>query len=303
MILASLPALVDATQEPFAISSFIPLFHLAQLARNEVAILVSGDGSDELFGGYSDHYRRERRISQFRTFEPFLSALTRHLSAWNLGHLLCRLQRVVALSRLGESMRYVECEAVFTSFQKVILVQPDVLAKCSASLEELLESQCELAISDALEYRRRYDLGIPLVGEMLTKVERATSAAGLECRVPFLDQNLVDYACSIPSNMIIQSHNMKVLLKDVAKGLVPDCVIRRRKHGFHVPLERWISQGDNIVKQILRQPHAGFDSIIRPDVVEAGLRANEQGVGSHANQLWTIAVLKYWFMNNSFVLD
>lgn len=215
---------------PLSQPADIPLYLLAKMASKDVKILLSGEGSDELFAGY--------RKYAYDRFAPLFNWLPNNF-VQNLSHVLPpKLRKVeVALRSLSEKTnadRWAQWFAPFTINEKLQLLG-DRYASINPS--ERFASLAQKCTSlDAMLY---VDCKLWLPENLLERGDRMTMAASVECRVPFLDHELIEYAFNLPSNVKVKSFTGKWIIKQIAKKYLPDEIIDRPKVGFSVPLSRW----------------------------------------------------------------
>jgi len=226
-----LEELLSSFDEPFADSSAIPTYLVSRLARQHVKVVLSGDGGDELFAGY-DRYVVDHRRRHFGLFGDLglgvpLRALSSILPVGGGKNTLHNL----SLPRL---QRYIHAISLFP--QQVLR---DVMVDGDASRVDIA-SLADLDL-DPLSRIQDLDLKTYLPGDILTKVDRMSMANSLEARVPLLDHQLVEFACSLPPDLRFRDGKTKFLLKRALEGRVPADVLTRPKQGFTVPLESWFS--------------------------------------------------------------
>lgn len=253
--LSVVPRLATIYDEPFADSSQIPTFLVAQLARRSVTVSVSGDGGDELFGGY-DRYvlvpRLWQRIglapSPLRAWvarglvrdsaavdtllsglRPLLPLRYRRRSSREGLHKLAGVLRLPSLESL-----YQRTVSAWREPEHVVLGAGDAtdgLAHLAASLSEVDAASLRLMLLDTITY---------LPDDLLAKVDRATMAVSLEARVPLLDPELFALAWRLPLNMKIRNGEYKWALKQVLYRYIPKAIVDRPKRGFSVPIGAWL---------------------------------------------------------------
>lgn len=290
----ALPDMLRATDEPFAISSFLPLLCVSKLAASTVKVVLSGDGSDELFAGYGARYTEDGRRLWFRHLAPFTPGLSGPDDIWENNRWRNKVRRRAHLAAMAERDRYIHSTSYFTPREKNALLQHDFLAMVFKGNGDYVDRAFDGRIPDPVRRRMKYELQTCLHDEMLTKVDRATSATSIEGRVPFLDKALAEYAWGIPTHLMWSHGAGKQILKRAARGLVPQAVIERPKAGFNVPLALWLTQNDRFMRPTLLEPNERFDSIIRPGAVRRMILAHDSGLGNHAARLWILYVLKSW---------
>ncbi|RCL65052.1 MAG: asparagine synthase (glutamine-hydrolyzing) [Bacteroidetes bacterium] len=226
----------DAMDEPFADSSAINVFLLCKCVKEHITVALSGDGADEVFGGYNKH--RALRMSLNPFYRSLLSAIRPLLNTGSSSRGSMLKNKARQLHRLSIGMgkstraRYAYW-AAFSNPNDVhrTLVNP---YQGNPSFYDLLPKKIE-CLNDFLYA----DQNIILPSDMLTKVDKMSMASSLEVRVPFLDHHVVDLANSLPSSFKIKGSTTKRLLRKGFKNDLPSEVFLRPKHGFEVPLEEW----------------------------------------------------------------
>jgi asparagine synthase (glutamine-hydrolysing) len=281
--------IVSAFDEPFADSSAIPTLLVSKLARSQVTVALSGDGGDELFGGYTRYrevLRRDLAIPQgARGMIAFVSRA--------LPHSTFGRNRLLELSRTQRG-RYAGQVADPLAVSEGGVARPEVLAAGRAP-DHLLERWFEAAAGrDLPSQMMLVDLLSYLPGDILTKVDRMSMAVSLEARVPLLDHHLVEFAVTIPSSLKIRDGSGKWIFRESVKDLIPESVLTKRKQGFGVPISEWL-RGPlrHRIDQILR-PDAELYAYVDPDAVSRIIREHLSGRRDHSPLIWKLLVLALW---------
>ena len=248
--LAVIPSLATMFDEPFADTSQIPTYLVAKLAREHVTVALTGDGGDEVFGGYNRHVAASGLLKNLgRLPSPVRSLLAGAMTAmppdrWQfLLDLLPdrvrpraageKLHKLAPLLELSEREQYRRIVSHWSDPGQVVLgasERPTILD--DVSLDGLFE--------DAVERMRYFDLATYLPGDILTKVDRATMAASLEARAPLLDHRLIEWSFRVPSSIHIRDGQGKWLLRKILGKRVPSALFDRPKSGFGIPLGEWL---------------------------------------------------------------
>ncbi|MDX2054164.1 MAG: asparagine synthase (glutamine-hydrolyzing) [Polyangiaceae bacterium] len=236
-LLGRLPGIYD---EPFGDSSAIPTFAVCELAKRSVTVALSGDGGDEVFGGYT-WYERHRTLRSlahlpdaFRELFPF--AIDRSA--------LLRLPRVPAiLNRIRSQIeRHVLLLGGFSKGQKATLLTPE-MARRYRDYDDYWYFKAHWRADLPLISRLQYlDLHTYLPDDILTKVDRASMALGLELRPPLIDHPLLEFVASVPAKIRVPPGRLKHLLKMALREVLPRSILERPKQGFSVPLAAWAAE-------------------------------------------------------------
>ncbi len=282
--------------EPFADSSAIPTYMVSKLARQFVKVVLSGDGGDELFGGYT-RYVVDRRRSGFARLprvvrEGLMQPLGRSLphGAWGRNYV-----HNVALDPLD---RYIEDISIFTRLNKPSLYTEDFRARlrAGAAAESFRAHARRSRSEDALDPLLYLDSKTYLPGDILTKVDRMSMAVSLEARVPLLDHKLIEFVCArIPASMKMKGLETKHIFKRAVRELVPAAILERPKQGFGVPIQQWINQQlRERVHGTLTEPRTEQRGYTEPRYVRLLLDEHERGRRDHSSELWALFMLELW---------
>ena len=309
--MAVIPGLARMYDEPFADSSEIPTHLVAALAREHVTVALSGDGGDELFGGYNRHVWGGQLNARFgrmpRRFRRVLGALLNAIAPEPAGS-LARLAQPLLPSRLhirraGDQVAklagIIGARSFDHMYQLLCSIDSDPLQtvlqgeevdswstgemkKLSAALDPL----DRMTLADSLSY---------LSDDILQKVDRAAMAVGLETRVPFLDRDVVEFAARIPPAMKVRDGRGKWLVRQVLHRHVPAALIDRPKTGFSIPLDDWLRGPLQCWARDLLSP----DRLRRQGLFDAGrverrLAEHIGGRRNHGYWLWNVLMAQAW---------
>jgi asparagine synthase (glutamine-hydrolysing) len=278
--------------EPFGDSSAIPTFLVSQLAARHVKVVLTGDGGDELFGGY-DKYLVEQRERQYDR----LPAVARRTLGF-AGRLVpdgTPGKRFLRHLALDGAHRYLDASTVFRRDEQARLFTSAAFERVRRS-DPLGASLAALAAMprawlSALQY---YDLRNYLPLDILVKVDRMTMAHSIEARPPLLDHQLVEFAARVPQGLKIRGTTTKYLFKQAVRGLVPEAIIGRPKQGFGVPLAGWFRGPlTGFVRDLLLSETSRQRGIFNPAYIEQLLRLNQRGRDLDG-QLWTLISFEQW---------
>ena len=299
-----IPDFVDLMGEPVTESAAISLQLLSQMTREHVTVVLSGEGSDEIFGGY-DLYRYMATLERIRSV---LGARGSQLAIQLLGPLFERLPgpagkvaKYLHLASLPLTQRY-RGISTYDERTKAALYRTDFAQLVDANrdnatnrfLQQLFE---RTESADVLSRMLYFDTKTWLVDDLLIKADRMSMASSLELRVPFLDYRMVEFAASMPSHYKIQSGQGKYLLKKMMEGLLPESIIYRKKMGFPTPL-KIMFQGElgDFARASLLDSAASLPDYFRREEIARLLDEHQGGRQDYHRELWQLLVLEQWFL-------
>jgi asparagine synthase (glutamine-hydrolysing) len=287
--------LVDHFDEPFGDSSAIPTWYVSQIARRHVTVVLSGDGGDELFGGY-DRYLPHPRVASFDATAGGLGRRAAGIVWPFLPHGVKgkNFLRHVAQDARG---RYLESLSFFRFDEMPALLSPDLLHALRDQLrsEEGAHRFDRFAALPWPSQMMRFDLETYLPEDILTKVDRMSMAHSIESRVPLLDHEVVTFAASLPSHMKLHEGERKRVLKRVAATVLPGDVLMRRKQGFAVPLDTWFrSSLRDFVVDTLQSPLTRQRGYFQLRFIDRVLGEHLSGRRDHSLRLWQLVMFELW---------
>jgi asparagine synthase (glutamine-hydrolysing) len=306
-VIPLLPAVYD---EPFADSSQIPTFLLARLTRQHVTVSLSGDGGDEVFGGYNRHVWSARLG---KTIELVPEAVRRGLAAmlrgvpprrWDSIFGMCApflpeslMHRIPGL-KLHKLARALTADDADGAYQQLLSHWPDPGSVAHGSRETFTfpsKLQAGHRSPSFAEQMMFLDALTYLPDDILTKVDRATMAVGLEARVPFLDHRIVEFAWRLPLSMKVRRGRGKWILREVLHRYVPRSLVERPKSGFGIPLESWL-RGPlrEWAEELLRGPSLGEEEFLDPRPIRQMWADFLGGNGDWHSPLWSVLMFQAW---------
>jgi asparagine synthase (glutamine-hydrolysing) len=298
--LAVLPKLAYYYDEPFADSSAIPTWYVSELTRQHVTVALSGDGGDELFAGYP-RYSAALAASRFDRFLPLRSLVASRLWQWlpssgRQKSLLRRIKRFSEAITLPPARRYLNWVGIFQERQRAELYRDDFLAQLTSDPAAFLRAAWQRCQGrDVVTCASLGDLTTYLPCALMTKVDIASMAHGLECRAPLLDYRLVEFAAALPVRYKYRRGRGKWLLREAFGHLLPREVFTRRKMGFGVPLDYWFrSELKPLAADLLLSPSSRCHAFLRPEAIEALWNAHQERQYDHSNRLWALVMLELW---------
>jgi asparagine synthase (glutamine-hydrolysing) len=292
-----LPKLLWHMDEPIADSAMITTYLVAELAGRDVKVILSGVGGDELFGGYrrylGDYYSSIYRRFPFWFRKQVLQRIAaslpsdRHSRVLNASRLFRSFVKSAELP-LGERYRtYVE---VFTPESLQEILQERAGTPYDALGAAFLESA-----NDPLACLLTVDARTQLPDDLLLLTDKMTMAKSIECRVPFLDHELVELASRIPASYRIRNGELKYLLKRTLAGVLPDSILNRKKRGFGAPIGAWMKrQLAPVMKTLLSERSVRRRGLLRWEAVRKTIEAHESRKADHTDHLAALMNLEIW---------
>jgi asparagine synthase (glutamine-hydrolysing) len=296
----SLPAVVWHMDEPFADAAALPTFQIAALARRHVKVALTGEGADELFGGY--RYVRTLYYLSLADRLPLelrqvLAQLAGPLSAAPPRALTGRLAGILHRAADDLPARYRSTVGLFNDAGRLALLRP--LIGCGIAASGALESDVDLpavdAVSDPLNWLLAALNAAWLPDDLLMKVDKMTMAAGLEARTPFLDHRLVEEVARFPASYKLRPRRSKYLLRRLAEALLPPWVVNRPKHGFDVPIDAWLRGPlQPMLRDTLTRETVRNVGVLDAGEVDRLIAAHLEGRRTVGRQLWAILCFQLW---------
>ena len=297
-------AMADYFDEPFADSSAVAVYAVSQLAAQHVKVALSGDGGDEVFGGYAT-YQADALAALYRRLPQ---ALGRRLIPWLVDKLPVsdgkvsldfKLRRFVAGGSLDPLPAHYAWKEFLREEEKRSLYSTEWRDAHETALRptvELMQHHYDrFADADAVNRILYVDSKVQLVDDMLTKVDRMSMAHSLEVRVPLLDLGLVEFMASLPGNLKVRRLKLKYLMKRVAKRLLPPEILSRPKSGFHVPIPRWIKHDlRDLVHDALAPERIARQGFFEPAAIARMIDDHQRGRRDHSRNIWNLLMLSLW---------
>lgn len=290
-IIDSIESILNGFSEPFADTSAIAYNLLSKKTSEEVKVVLSGDGADEVFGGYRKHkaewlMQNNKLLAKisgvfgitlddnFGSRNNFAGNKKRQLKKWILG------------ARLSNEERYLLWASIQTENE----------------VQQLLKSHANSSVFDNLKITNindvlNADMQMVLPGDMLTKADRMSMQYGLEVRTPFLDHHLVDFVFSIPAKWKLKGGKRKNLLKDAFKKELPDYIVNRKKKGFEVPMWAWLNGPlKDLMLTLLSDEHIENTGLFNNQKVRELINQTfSKEPGDAPSTIWALMVFQVWF--------
>lgn len=297
------PRIFDFLDEPLADASVIPTYFLSKFARQNVTVALGGDGGDELFMGYPTFLAHQlsgiyEKLPEFLRKNVFEALITRlPVSLNNMSFDFKAKQFVKGLGVRPEYRNQIWLGA-FGREERAKLFQPEIWNELKNQNEfedidrEVGALGAEPAINRIIKlYQKHY-----LADEVLVKVDRASMAASLEVRAPFLDYRMVDFMNSVSFDQKMKNFQTKYLLKKLMDGKLPSDIVNRPKKGFGVPLSKWFKKELKMfVLDILNKERIVKDGLFEYSFVEKILYDHFEGKRDNKKLIWSLMVFKMWY--------
>jgi asparagine synthase (glutamine-hydrolysing) len=292
----ALPQLVYHEDEPITWPSSVPLYFVSQLARQHVAVVLTGEGADELFAGYQRyrHYQRDRRLAAAYSYFPSpLRSLLRQ-SITHLPGLAPNLRRKLGHTILGRelSLESLYLDNYYGAFSRaeIAALLPQDAANPYATFLSYFTKHPEASVLRRLLYADQKTY----LAELLRKQDRMSMAASIESRVPFLDHHFLALAAALPdSTKLAPNGENKFILKQAVRGIIPQDIIDRPKMGFPTPIQQWLNGPyRSAVHSLLTAQDSFLSQTLSPAAVQATLA--QHGRQDATDRVWRLLTLELW---------
>jgi asparagine synthase (glutamine-hydrolysing) len=276
------------------------MWYLSQLTRQSVTVALTGDGGDELFGGY--RWYQSISILNAASFIPHrIAKMISHLPKRSVLRPVSNGARMLALS---PAERYAAQRQILTRPLKEILYTPEFLSQTGdRALRWLAHQYTQTRADDTLNKAMIADLSAYMAEDLLVKVDRTSMAHSLECRSPLLDTDVIEWAVGLPSSYKVRVNRFgwpspnggKWLLREAVRDRLPAGFLDRPKQGFSVPLEYWFRGGlrEIVEDRVLHGPLNNL-KLFRPSGLERIVDAHFNGRSNYASVVWALLVLAIW---------
>jgi asparagine synthase (glutamine-hydrolysing) len=296
-----LPRIIRHYGEPFADSSAIPTFLLAEATRKHVTVALNGDGGDESFAGYLRHVANmlTARLDLLpRRGRAALAAAGRRIpsGAEQKGR-RAYAQRMLSSLAADAAGRYAEHVSIFGESERANLLKPGFAHTIdrSRAREAITDPWQQSTANTALDVLLDVDVRTYLPDDLLTKVDIATMSYSLEGRSPLLDREVMEFAAALPRRHKAGIRGKKTLLRSAYRGRIPNDILDGRKMGFAVPLGRWLRNGlGSFAREALTAPGSALADVVDQGVVLGMLDAHGSGSADNSRRIWSLLILGEW---------
>jgi asparagine synthase (glutamine-hydrolysing) len=286
------PDLVWHLDEPLADPSCIPLYFISKLAREQITVVLSGEGADEILAGYGI-YPRMLALEKIYQHFPAAEWLAPRLAPLAPTE---ALRHHVRMSGQPLAARYRGVCRGFGAETKQQLIGEHRVKRSDERLREVFGGYFKtVAKASPLDQMLYVDAKVWLPDDLLLKADKMTMANGLELRVPFLDHKLVEFAAKLPDDWKLGGKGGKTLLRSSMRGLLPDAIIDRPKKGFPIPIASWL-RGPlrQFTRQNLLSPHSACSRYLDHRAVARIVEQQEHGRADRSQEIWTLLVFEFW---------
>jgi len=301
-VVSDLPMLIRRCGEPFGDDSLLPTYLVSKAARGQVTVALTGDGGDEAFGGYRRHQQLARmiRLEQWGALPAWRNL--RQLGAKLEGTIRPDRRRPFPATREDRALyhsrlqRHIDLASFFDSDEKAGLYRPEFSSSLAGqnSAEWFAERYALSAGADPVNRVFLTDAYTYLPEDVLFKVDIASMAASLECRSPFLDHELIEFAASLPPAMKSKGRSGKRIVREAFAGWLPPGFLQRRKQGFSTPIAKWLSGDLAGLMQERLLAERRLDPWLDTAAIEQLVRGHLSGEKPNARRLWTLLVAAEW---------
>ena len=285
------------SDEPTADAGALPVWFLSKMCKRRTTVALSGEGADELFGGYLTYRANALARNARHLPAPALRLALQAISHWPVSDdkisFEYKVKRFLEGCAMSPERAHVFWNGTFSDTEKQALLktqQPNALAGILGELRGKFTSAAD-SLAPFLWFDQKYYLP----GDILTKVDRMSMAHSVEVRPPFLDHRIVEFAATLPASLKIQGSHQKSILKELMKNKLPPAVLHRKKVGFDIPAHEWL-RGPlrDLLTDTLNAGLAEHPNLFQPKVVQSLLQAHMDRRANLGYHLWGLLILFLW---------
>jgi asparagine synthase (glutamine-hydrolysing) len=287
--------------DPIGDFSIFPTYLVSKHARKDVTVSLSGDGGDELFGGYETYvadlkarqYLQIPKLLRSRLIEPTINCLKPRPEKKGLVN---KALRFVEGMHYPQEARHARWRLFVSDALRTQLFTPEAMKKIStASVQHIADLYREAEKRQPISQSLYVDVKSYLVDNCLVKMDRMSMAVSLEARVPLLDKELVELAFQIPDHLKVKNGQTKVLLKRIASNYVPSECVYRPKEGFSIPIKNWLATDLRpLMIELLETDRLRRQGIFQAQTVNRLIQDHLQGRANHSHILWSLMIFQAW---------
>ncbi len=304
-ILQDIDKIILNYDEPYADSSCLPTYYISKKTVGHVKVALTGDGGDEVFGGYNKYLIHTYGKIYQRFIPAFLNKfILKSLERISLGNKdskgpITKARKL--LNSIGNSTLINHLNIISLGFKNnelQFLMKPDIFQDTHQILSENFSIKQKFS-EEPLKLARLLDMHISLEGDMLVKVDRASMLNSLECRTPFLDHRLMELSFRMPDSFLIKGLNKKRILKDTFKDLLPKDFFKSSKSGFEVPVSHWLrNELREELLEVLSESNLAKHNYFQYYYVEKLIKQHLFQNMDQSVKLWTLFCFQKWYNHN-----
>ncbi len=293
--------LMHFMDDPIGDFSIFPTYLLSHLSRQGVTVALSGDGGDELFGGYETYVAQSKARTWKRLPRPLRAGVVEPLVRGlpprpEKRGLVNKARRFVEGLEHDEALGHARWRLFAgEALRRELFTDAASSAMTTSAEEHIHRLRASAGARDEIDRALYVDFKSYLSDNCLVKVDRMSMACSLEVRVPLLDHELVELAFRIPGPLKVRGGETKPLLKRVAARHVPEECVYRPKQGFSIPIKNWLKTTlQPLMRELLHPDRVAAEGIFRPDTVDRLVREHAEGRENHSHVLWSLMVFQDW---------
>jgi asparagine synthase (glutamine-hydrolysing) len=303
LVRALLPAYLRFIDEPYADGSAIPTYYLAQLAKGEVVVLLSGEGGDEIFAGYETHaafkasrwFGRVPRFLRRGLIRPIVDALPVSHKKLSLEF---KLKRFLGGQDLPPADAHLWWRLVLSEARKSEIYSPEVRERLRDAAPPVRHFQDVYDLpgpTDDLDRLLRIDSRVFLPDDLMIKNDRMTMAHSIEARVPFTDPDLAEFMSTVPASLKLPGLTKKHVMKRALAGVLPREILAKKKVGLEMPYSRWLrAELRDLVDDYLGPERVGATGVFDPAAIQRLVGEHQTAQADHGRALWGLLNYMMW---------
>jgi asparagine synthase (glutamine-hydrolysing) len=294
----SIRLIPEAYDEPFADNSSLPTLLLSKITAQKVKVALSGDGADELFGGYKHYQLTANKFNKFCNPSYNRKIIQKSIKYFGVSRLE-KIAKMIGRPKTSDFNHFIQSEFQSNTLNEIYETYVSFWYKSEA--EELLGMK--LNKNPKLNNYKGVDLQKMMFHEfheflpndILVKIDRASMFYGLEAREPFLDQNIIEFAARLPIEMKIKGDNSKYILKKILNKHIPNNLINRPKQGFVMPVSDWLGTSwSHLIYEYLSYDVIKEDGIFDPKIVSNTVNLFRSGKTGYTYKIWNLLLFQLW---------
>jgi len=289
-----LPRIVYFLDEPMADSSVLPTYYISMKAREQVKVVLTGTGGDDIFAGYRRYYPLPLGNLAYCFLSKILAPVLTNFNfsrKTRIGEYLLLLKKFFITLDSKEEERYYKIMSIFLHEER------EKIFKVAVKIENpFLRYFNKVKTEEHLNRLLFVDYHTYLTDDLLVKEDRMTMAWSLEGRVPFLDKELIEFAAQLPSSLKLKGKKTKYILKLLAQSELPEKIIRKPKHGFAFPIEDWLRKDlKEMSFDLLLSSTGKLDSFLERREIKKIMEDHHSKRKDYGAQIWTLLLLELWY--------